>query len=130
VAERPLWFVWCCCIRPDGQPVIPDLAQPVDPINRLSLRGISGRSISIVMLAVTAIVYIPSRVITHRTTGSSSGALGAVEPRGCSYAAYFFIGAASVRRVSTAACWRGREAGKERLGLAIATSFPIACCGD
>ncbi len=91
----PIWFLWVlfafdlvasllCWLRPNL----------LDPINRLSLRG-SERPAEFfaVMLAVTAILYIPGRVYFGAGSWFEFGPFSVQHGRVLLYATYFFFGA-------------------------------------
>ena len=91
----PLWFLWVlfafdlvasllCWLRPNL----------LDPINRLSLRG-SERPAEFfaVMLAVTAVLYIPGRVYFGAGSWFEFGPFSVQHGRVLLYATYFFFGA-------------------------------------
>ena len=91
----PLWFLWVlfafdlvasllCWLRPNL----------LDPINRLSLRAFERPAeFFAVMLAVTAVLYIPGRVYFGAGSWFEFGPFSVQHGRVLLYATYFFFGA-------------------------------------
>ena len=91
----PVWFLWVL-LSFDVVASLVFLASPkaLDPINRLSLQGRDDPArFFLVMLAVTAVLYIPGRI--HFGPGSwfEFGPFSVQHGRVLLYASYFFFGA-------------------------------------
>ena len=91
----PLWFVWVLLAFDLSASLLYRLSPNLlDPINRLSLRGHERLAdFSLVMLAVTAIIYIPARVYYGGGRWFSFGPFDVQAGRVLLYAAYFYFGA-------------------------------------
>jgi hypothetical protein len=91
----PLWFLWVlltfdltACLLYRISPTL------LDPINRLSLRGFEKPGhFFLVMVAVTMILYVPSRLYFGVNHWFNIGPFSVQESRILLYASYFFIGA-------------------------------------
>jgi len=126
----PLWFVWVLLVFDLTASLLyrisPDL---LDPVNRLSLRGFERPGdFFLVLLAVTAIVYLPSRLWFGVNHWFEWGPFSVQASRVLLYAAYFYIGAG----VGAASFERGLlssdgQLAKSSWGWAIATLIPY--CG-
>ncbi|MFL6836371.1 MAG: acyltransferase family protein [Bradyrhizobium sp.] len=91
----PIWFVWVLLAFDLTASALyrlwPNL---VAPINRLSLRGFERPGLFLLFLiAVTAIVYVPSRLYYGPSRWFEFGPFDIQASRVLLYAAYFFIGA-------------------------------------
>ena len=95
VAERAdLVSLGVVCVRPCCDASVSALAQSARPINRLSLRGHDHPAkFFLVMLAVTAALYIPRRVYWGAGNWFEFGPFSVQHGRVLLYATYFFFGA-------------------------------------
>jgi hypothetical protein len=123
----PLWFLWVlltfdltACLLYQISPTL------LDPINRLSLRGFDKPvEFFVKMVAVTMILYVPSRLYFGVNHWFELGPFSVQESRVLLYAAYFFIGAG----IGSANFDRGLlgadgQLAKSGWGWAIATFIP------
>jgi hypothetical protein len=91
----PIWFLWVL-LAFDLVASLLFLVSPgfIDPINRLSLRGCERpAAFYAVMLAVTALLYIPGRVYWGPGSWFEFGPFSVQHGRVLLYATYFFCGA-------------------------------------
>jgi surface polysaccharide O-acyltransferase-like enzyme len=91
----PLWFLWVLLIFDLTASLLYRLSPNLlDPINRLSLRGFDKPvEFFLVLLAVTMILYVPSRLYFGVNHWFELGPFSVQASRIMLYAAYFFIGA-------------------------------------
>jgi hypothetical protein len=123
----PLWFLWVllsfdltACLLYQLSPRL------LEPINRLSIRGFDKpRDFFLVMLAVTMILYVPSRLYFGVNHWFEFGPFSVQKSRILLYASYFFIGAgigsANFERGLLAA---GGQLAKSGWGWIVATLIP------
>ena len=126
----PLWFVWVLLVFDLTASLLyrisPDL---LDPVNRLSLRGFERPAeFFLFLVAVTAILYVPSRLWFGVNHWFEWGPFSVQASRVLLYAAYFYIGAG----VGAASFERGLLSSDGQLekspwGWTIATLIPY--CG-
>ena len=125
----PVWFLWvliafdlvACAFFLISRNLL-------DPINRLSLRGFEQPAVFYgIMLAVTAILYIPGRVYWGPGSWFEFGPFSVQHGRVLLYATYFFFGAG----VGLMGLDRGLLSGSGRLATSgwgwIATAFAPYC---
>lgn len=125
----PLWFLWVL-LAFDVVASLAYLISPklIDPINRLSLRGHERPAIFFaVMVASTAILYIPLRVYFGPGRWFAFGPFAVQSSRILLYPAYFFLGAG----IGAASFGRGLFSPDGRLakssgGWIIATLVPYS----
>ncbi|HEU0082336.1 MAG TPA: acyltransferase [Bradyrhizobium sp.] len=91
----PLWFVWVLLVFDLTASLLYRLSPNLlDPINRLSLRGFERPAdFFLFLVAVTAIVYVPSRLYFGVNHWFEWGPFSVQASRVLFYAAYFYIGA-------------------------------------
>ncbi|MEA2943565.1 MAG: hypothetical protein QOD09_4094 [Bradyrhizobium sp.] len=91
----PLWFLWLLLAFDLTASLLYRLSPNLlDPINRLSLRGFDRPSeFFLKMVAVTIILYVPSRLYFGVNHWFEFGPFSVQASRVLLYAAYFFIGA-------------------------------------
>jgi hypothetical protein len=91
----PIWFVWVLLAFDLTASLLYRLSPGmVDPINRLSMRGYQRPlDFFLLMLAVTAVIYVPARVHYTANYWFEFGPFSVQASRVLLYAAYFFIGA-------------------------------------
>jgi hypothetical protein len=123
----PLWFLWVLLTFDLTASLLYRLSPNLlDPINRLSLRGFAKPvEFFLVMVAVTMILYVPSRLYLGVNHWFEFGPFSVQASRVLLYAAYFFIGAG----IGAANFDRGLlsadgQLAKSGWGWAIATFIP------
>jgi surface polysaccharide O-acyltransferase-like enzyme len=123
----PLWFLWVLLAFDLTASLLYRLSPNLlDPINRLSLRGFDKPvEFFLVMVAVTMILYVPSRLYFGVNHWFELGPFSVQASRVLLYAAYFFLGAG----VGAANLDRGLlsangQLAKSGWGWAIATFVP------
>ncbi|MEA2896400.1 MAG: hypothetical protein QOJ84_2015 [Bradyrhizobium sp.] len=123
----PLWFLWVLLAFDLTASLLYRLSPSLlDPINRLSLRGFDKPvEFFLVMVAVTMVLYVPSRLYFGVNHWFELGPFSVQASRVLLYAAYFFIGAG----IGAANFERGLLAADGQLaksgwGWAIATFIP------
>src|SRR3954452_8129277 len=91
----PLWFVWVLLVFDLSASLLYRLSPNLlDPINRLSLRGLERPGeFFLFLVAVTAILYVPSRLYFGVNHWFEWGPFSVQASRVLLYAAYFYIGA-------------------------------------
>jgi hypothetical protein len=91
----PLWFLWVLLTFDLTASLLYRLSPNLlDPINRLSLRGFDKPvEFFLIMLAVTMILYVPSRLYFGVNHWFEFGPFSVQASRILLYASYFFIGA-------------------------------------
>ncbi len=91
----PIWFLWVLLAFDLTASLLYRLSSHlVDPVNRLSLRGYKRPAeFFVVMVAITAILYIPGRVYYGAGHWFEFGPFSVQAGRVLLYASYFFIGA-------------------------------------
>jgi hypothetical protein len=91
----PIWFLWVLLIFDVVAAILYRLSPGLlDPINRLALRGRDyPAQFFVVMLAVTAVLYIPGRVYWGAGSWFEFGPFSVQHGRVLLYATYFFFGA-------------------------------------
>lgn len=100
----PVWFIWVLLAFDCSACLLYQLSPTLlDPINRLSQRGFERpREAFLVLVAVTAALYVPLRVYFGPNHWFEFGAFSVQASRVLLYAAYFYfgagIGAANVER--------------------------------
>jgi hypothetical protein len=123
----PLWFLWVLLSFDLTASLLYRISPNLlDPINRLSLRGFDKPvHFFLVMVAVTMVLYVPSRLYFGVNHWFEFGPFSVQASRVLLYAAYFFIGAgigaANFNRGLLAA---DGQLAKSGWGWAIATFIP------
>jgi len=123
----PVWFIWVLLTFDLTASLLYRISPTLlEPINRLSLRAFDRPAdFYVVLLAVTAILYIPARVHFGAGRWFTFGPLDVQASRVLLYAAYFFIGAG----IGSANFERGLlsadgQLAKSGWGWAVATLVP------
>jgi len=123
----PLWFLWVLLAFDILASLLYRLSpRLLDPINRLSLRSYAQPAeFFLLMLAVTAIIYIPGRLYFGGGAWLEFGPFAVQTSRVLLYAAYFFfgagVGAANFNRGLLSADGRLAKSG---VGWVVATLVP------
>jgi hypothetical protein len=123
----PIWFLWVLLAFDVVASILYRLSPNLlDPINRLSLRGHDHPAhFFAIMLAVTAVLYIPGRVYWGAGSWFQFGPFSVQHGRVLLYATYFFFGAGiGVKQLDRGLLASDGQLGKRSLAWTITAFIP------